>query len=304
NGRIGVEMDRPNADSRVWTVNATDFKYPHRELSTPANTYYSGLVSGSTRIFDGAAYNAFTTTTPLPTGTALRGKSFSLTHGTLSGSGTTNISEMYKIDQVVLSNGLYHVCFTNDHLLEITNGVTSREQVAPLRTFTTSNSFEIALTAFAGQISAIADQNIPPGGSSAPIAFTYGGLGTSSGASLQVMATSTNQTLLPNGNIVIGGSGTNRTLTITPAAGQTGTSLITVSTTDGTWTNSRSFNVVVANFAVTTTPGSQSVLAGNGVAYTNIVTATNGTGTVSFGVSGLPAGAGAIFNPSTTTGSG
>jgi hypothetical protein len=250
NGRIGVEMDRPNADSRVWTVNATDFKYPHRELSTPANTYYSGLVSGSTRIFDGAAYNAFTTTTPLPTGTALRGKSFSLTHGTLSGSGTTNISEMYVIDQVVLSNGFYYVCFTNDHYLEITNGVTSVEQVAPLRTFTTSNSFEIALTAFAGQISSIADQNITPSGSSGPISFNFGNLGTTSGSSLQVLASSSNPTLVPNGNIVIGGSGTNRTVTISPAAGQTGTSVITLSVTDGTWTNSRSFNAIVATYAL------------------------------------------------------
>src|SRR5581483_6474614 len=257
NGRIGVEMDRPNADSRVWTVNATDFKYPHRELSTPANTYYSGLVSGSTRIFDGAAYNAFTTTTPLPTGTALRGKSFSLTHGTLSGSGTTNISEMYVIDQVVLSNGFYYVCFTNDHYLEITNGVTSVEQVAPLRTFTTSNSFEIALTAFAGQISSIANQNITPSGSSGPIRFNFGNLGTTSGSSLQVLASSSNPTLVPNGNIVIGGSGTNRTVTTPPAAGQTGTSVITLSVTDGTWTNSRSFNAIVATYALTTTPATQ-----------------------------------------------
>jgi hypothetical protein len=193
-----------------------------------------------------------------------------MTHGSMSG--TTNISEMYKIDQVVLSNGLYHVCFTNDHMLEITNGVTSREQVAPLRTFTTSNSFEIVLSAFAGQISAIADQNIPPGTSSGPIAFTYGGLGTNAGSALQIVVTSSNQTLLPDANLVIGGSGTNRTLTITPAAGQTGTSQITVSTTDGVWTNSRSFSVIVANFAITTTPSSQSVLASNSVVFTNIVT--------------------------------
>ena len=66
---------------------------------------------------------------------ALRNKFLSFTHGALSGSGTTGISEMFKIDQVILSNSQYYVCFTNDHLLEITSGMISVEQMAPLRTF-------------------------------------------------------------------------------------------------------------------------------------------------------------------------
>ncbi|HXF11270.1 MAG TPA: hypothetical protein VN625_10845, partial [Desulfuromonadaceae bacterium] len=304
NGRVGLHVDQPNGTgARAWTVNAADFKYPGRELITPA-TYYSGWIAGETRKFTGGAYDAFTTTTPLPTNTALRGEFLSLIHGNLSGSGTTNIAEMFKIDQVVLSNGLYYVCFTNDHMLEISNGVTSVEQVAPLRTFTTSNAFEIALTAFGGPISAIADQNISPGNSTGPLGFSFGDLGTTAGASLAVSATSSNQALVPNGNVVLGGSGTNRTVTVTPVAGQAGSSLITISTTDGTWTNTRSFNVLVANFALTTTPGFQSILASNSAAYTNIVTATNGTGTVTFSVSGLPANTTAAFNPSTTTGAG
>ncbi|HTA95626.1 MAG TPA: hypothetical protein VK769_05830, partial [Verrucomicrobiae bacterium] len=302
-GRVGMTVDRSNGDPRVWTINATDFKFPGRELSTPTNIYYSGWISGETRKFDGATYDAFTTAAPLPIGTALRGKSFSFTHGKLS-SGQTNISEMFKIDQVVFTNGLYNICFTNDHFLEITNGVMSTEQVAPLRTFTTSNSFEIALTAFAGQISPIADQNIPPGGNSGAINFSFGNLGMTAGASLQISATSSNQTLVPNSNLVIGGSGTSGTITVTPIAGQTGSSLVTISLTDGVWTNSRSFNVIVGNFAVTTSPSSQSILPGGGVVYTNVVIATNGTGTVSFSVSGLPTGATPNFTPATISGAG
>jgi autotransporter-associated beta strand protein len=304
NGRAGLIVDRSNGDPRVWTMNATDFKFPGRELSTPTNTYYSGWISGATRQFDGAAYNALTTTTPLPTGTALRGRPLSLTFGTLSGSGTQNISQMFSIDQVVLSNGLYYICFASDHFLEITNGTTTVEQVAPLRTFTTSNSFEIALTAFAGQISPIADQNLSPGSSSGPIPFSFGNLGTTSGSSLQVLATSANQALVPNSNLALSGSGTNRTLVVTTAPGLTGTAPITVSTTDGTWTNSRTFNVIVGNFALTVSPASQSVTAGAAVNFTNVVTATNGAGTVTFNVSGLPTGAGAEFNPTTTSGAG
>ena len=301
-GRVGLHVDRSSGDSRVWTMNATDFKYAGRELSTPTNTFFPGLIAGETRKLNGGSNDAFTTVAPLPLGTALRGKWLSFTHGTLSGSGTTGISEMFKVDQVIFTNGLYNICFTNDHMLEITNGLTSGEQVAPLRTFTTSNSFEIALSVAAQQISLIADQNIPPGGSSGALSFNFGNLGAISGASLQVLATSTNQALIPNGNLVIGGSGTNRTITVTPAAGLTGASLITISVTDGVWTNSRSFNVGVANFAVTTSPVSQSVLAGNSVNFTNVLAATNGTGVVSFSLSGLPLGANASFNPATTTG--
>jgi hypothetical protein len=303
-GRVGVHMDRMSGDSRVWTVNATDFQYPGRRLTTP-NTVYSGLIAGETRKLTGGANDAFTTTTPLPGGTALRNKYVSLTHGALSGSGTTGISEMFKVDQVILTNGQYYLCFTNDHMLEIMNGTTSVEQMAPLRTFTGSNSFEIALTAFAGQVSPLADVIIPPGSSSGPISFNFGNLGSTAGASLQVSAISANQALVPDGNLSLGGSGTNRTITVTPVNGGTGSSLITVSVTDGLWTNSRSFNAVVSVLALAASPASQSVLPGGSTAYTATVTSTNGfAGMVTFGMVGLPAGIGASFNPPSITGAG
>ena len=304
-GRVGLHVDRTSGDARVWTMNATDFKYAGRELSTPTNTYFSGLIAGETRKQTGGSYDAFTTTTPLPLGPTLRGKWLSFTHGALSGSSTTGISEMFKIDQVIFSNGVYNICFTNDHQLEITNGVTSAEQVAPLRTFTTSNSFELTLSAAAQQISAIADQTIPPGGNSGALNINFGNLGATPGASLQVLAASTNQTLLPNSNLVIGASGTNRTLTITPVAGQTGRSLITIAVTDGIWTNSRSFNVVVQSFGITASPAAQAILSGSSTSYTVSVSATNGfTNTVTFGLLGLPDNLGASFNPPTINGVG
>src|SRR5262249_11657201 len=151
----------------------------------------------------GGSNDAFISMSPLPLGTALRNRFLSLTHGALSGSGTAGISEMFRIDQVVFSNSQYYVCFTNDHMLEITNGTTSAEQMAPLRHFTSSNSFEIALTAFAGQISRISDISIPPGGSSGPIGFNFGNLGSNAAATLQVSASSSNPLFIPNGNLVI-----------------------------------------------------------------------------------------------------
>ena len=304
-GRVGLQVDRTGGDSRVVTMNATDFKFAGRGLSTPTNTYFSGLIAGETRRINGDSNDAFTTASPLPLGTALRNKWLSFTHGALSGSGTTGVSEMFKIDQVVFTNGLYNICFTNDHMLEITNGTTSVEQVAPLRTFTTSNSFEIALGAAAQQISTITDRTIPPNGTSGPLGFSFGNLGAIAGTLLQVAAASTNQTLVPNGNLVIGGSGTNRTITITPVLGQTGSSLITVSVTDGLWTNSRSFNVTVQSFGLTASPNSQTILSGGSASFTATVTATNGfTNTVTFGLSGLPPNLGASFSPTAINGAG
>jgi surface-anchored protein len=83
----------------------------------------------------------------------------------------------------------------------------------------------------APSISNIADQSVLEGNSTPSIGFTVGDTETAA-ADLVVTATSSNQTLVPDGNIVLGGSGANRTITITPAAGQFGPTTITVTVTD------------------------------------------------------------------------
>ena len=61
-------------------------------------------------------------------------------------------------------------------------------------------------------------------------------------ADLTVTGSSSNTALVPNANIVFGGSGANRTVTVTPAANQFGTATITVTVTDADsgrrWTRS------------------------------------------------------------------
>jgi len=67
---------------------------------------------------------------------------------------------------------------------------------------------------------------------------------------LIVTGTSSNQNLVPDANLVFGGVGTNRTLSITPVANQTGTSTITVRVTDpdgGFIEDAFEFNVVAVN---------------------------------------------------------
>ncbi len=81
-------------------------------------------------------------------------------------------------------------------------------------------------------ISDITNKTTAQNTSTGAIAFTVGDTETAA-ASLNVTRSSSNTTLVPNANIVLGGSGANRTVTITPAAGQSGTATITLTVTDG-----------------------------------------------------------------------
>lgn len=62
---------------------------------------------------------------------------------------------------------------------------------------------------------------------------------------LEVFATSSNPAVIPDANIVLGGTGAERTVTITPASGQIGNAVITISVSDLVLTTNRSFHVMV-----------------------------------------------------------
>jgi len=113
--------------------------------------------------------------------------------------------------------------------------------------FGSSNmSFNVTFTNVndAPTISTIANQTINEDTSTGLINFTINDVETRPG-SLTVLASSANQTLVPNGNILLGGTGSDRGLTISPATGQTGSSSITIRVTDGVATNSTSFQLTV-----------------------------------------------------------
>jgi hypothetical protein len=109
-------------------------------------------------------------------------------------------------------------------------------------------------------------------------------------ATLTLSGSSSNTTLVPNANIVFGGSGANRTITVTPAAGQSGTATITLTVTDAnSGTASDSFVLTVTG---TTTPTSTSTPTtslnpstyGQAVTFSSTVTGAGGTptGTLEF----------------------
>jgi hypothetical protein len=110
-----------------------------------------------------------------------------------------------------------------------------------------TDTFTVVVAAVndAPTISNVADQSINEDGSTGALAFTVGDAETAA-ANLTVTATSSNPTLVPAGGLVLGGSGANRTITVTPVANQSGSALVTVTVSDGSLTATDTFTVVVA----------------------------------------------------------
>lgn len=94
-------------------------------------------------------------------------------------------------------------------------------------------------------ISSIPNQSIPRDGATGALPFIVGDA-ESNPSILTVAKASTNLTLVPLSGVVINdGDGTNRTVTVTPATGQQGTTRITLTVSDGVNTSPRSFIVTV-----------------------------------------------------------
>ena len=100
----------------------------------------------------------------------------------------------------------------------------------------------------APSLSNITDRSITLNANSGAIAVTIGDVETAA-TSLTLTRTSSNPTLVPLSGIVFGGSGTNRTVTLTPAANQLGSSTIAVSVSDGVLTTTDTFLVTVTGTA-------------------------------------------------------
>jgi hypothetical protein len=93
-------------------------------------------------------------------------------------------------------------------------------------------------------ISAITNRTIYANTNTGPISFIIGDTETSAG-SLTLAGASSNPTLVPVSNIVFGGNGASRTVTVTPQAGQTGAVTITITVSDGSATANTGFQLAV-----------------------------------------------------------
>src|SRR5207244_1005515 len=99
---------------------------------------------------------------------------------------------------------------------------------------TASGAFTLTANAVndAPTLTALANQTINEDGSTGAVAFTVGDLETAAG-SLAVSGSSSDSPPRRASDLVFGGSGANRTVTVTPAANQNGTATITVTVSDG-----------------------------------------------------------------------
>ena len=136
-------------------------------------------------------------------------------------------------------------------------------------------------------ISDVSNQTISEGGATSALAVTIGDTETAA-SSLTLTGSSSNTTLIPNGNIVISGSGANRTVTITPAANQTGSATITLTVSDGNGgTATDTFTVTVSdvNPVLSNATASVDENAGSGTAVTT-VTASGDTNGLVYSITG------------------
>ena len=111
---------------------------------------------------------------------------------------------------------------------------------------TASDSFVVTVQPMnaAPSISPIDNQSVPTGTNVGPLNFTVGDFETAA-TNLIVSAMSSNPLLLPVGNIAFGGSGSNRTVTLTPASDLTGDALVTLIVSDGSLNAEQAFTLTV-----------------------------------------------------------
>ena len=116
---------------------------------------------------------------------------------------------------------------------------------------------ESALSNTAPTITAISDLSVLSGGNTGALPFTISDVETAA-AALTLTRGSSNTSLVPLANITLGGSAANRTITVTPVSGQTGSATITVTVSDGTLR-------AAETFLLTVTPSFASWSASQGV---------------------------------------
>ena len=104
--------------------------------------------------------------------------------------------------------------------------------------------FKVTVNNVAPTISDVANQSTNEDNPTGAVSFTVGDAGTAAG-DLTVSGSSSNTTLVPNANIALGGSGANRTLTVTPAPNKSGTATITLSVIGGAATTTDTFVLTV-----------------------------------------------------------
>lgn len=131
----------------------------------------------------------------------------------------------------------------------VTNVTTAAQRAGSIITALNTRYDEITPPVEWPSISTFSDRSINQDTGTGAVTFTIADAQTAAG-SLTLTGTSSLTSLVPNANIVFGGSGANRTVTVTPAAGQSGTATITIKVSDGALVASDSFTLTVVSTVV------------------------------------------------------
>ncbi len=108
-------------------------------------------------------------------------------------------------------------------------------------------------------IRVIANQTVAKNSSTGAIPFTLGSEFITAFAQPVITIDSSNATLLPNAHITLGGSGANRTISLTPVANQTGTTTISITATIAPFSYTQTFELTVAEPTLHTAAASGAV---------------------------------------------
>lgn len=165
-----------------------------------------------------------------------------------------------------------------------------------------TNTTTVTLNVSGFSVSAApSSQTAPSGGSAAYTATVTAANGFNGTVTWSASGLPSGATANFNPPSVIGSGSSTMTVTLlntTPANSYT----LTVQGTSGSTSQSTTVTLVVSDFSISATPASQTVSPGNSTNYTvNIGNINAFTGSVSLSASGLPSGATANFNPTSTT---
>jgi predicted extracellular nuclease len=124
------------------------------------------------------------------------------------------------------------------------------------------------LVSDAPTIAVTAGISCAPAGNGGSFTLTIGDTDNPAGGLTLSLEGNTNPTLVPNGSVTFGGSGTDRSVSISHAAKRTGTAVLTIGVSDGTTTSTVTITVTIGTNSPETlmgTSGADLILGGNGV---------------------------------------
>jgi len=166
-----------------------------------------------------------------------------------SGGNTTNYTIMVSKSNLLSSPVVNTTTTQNSYTYTLDASTTYYWKVvaqnASGTTSTTVRSFKTG-AANSPVLSAINDKKVARNTSTGSIAFTLNDSDTPWG-SIAMSAISSNTTVVPNSNITLGGTDSDRTISILPTENQSGETIITISAYDGSNTSTTTFRLVVNN---------------------------------------------------------